>query len=442
MKLRTFDYPKLRLKSSQSERGFSLVEVLVAAAIISTAVVILSSGVNAMGKAKRKAAVINAAIALQAQLIDELSTEARFLNGAVPKDPLDMVDPVEIEITPTTGPNYRAVRDTDHFFNSNLQSCPGGFADISCTLRLRFNFRPNGTIWYAAYRITSNPNIDVPLGNLGTMHDNAFDITDYRSPLPDLLIKNSTSVSCMGPGEIGVSGINRNTGDVICLRGPGAAAPCDPDKFLKRFIAQDFGTHFQLVPDCVGAADARMWECPQNYRLAAIPDPRVFDSTYTGTPPLCRWEAQLSEPVGAGMSLTTTATQFLDTPPWPSRTISGIVCPRPPGGPNSYIANVDCTWASGAEVLGRCRTISSCSASDSPISVVPPGAIVGTTSGSGTDSINCSIVSKVTPPPGLPCLPIAESLSAIQNATISYAGSRTCTINPSITQELNATGSP
>lgn len=416
---------------NQNESGYSLIEVLVSLAIIGGAIATLTNGIFAMSAAKKKMAIANAAVALQSKLIDEFSNETRYFGVVVAgvydpnrvRDPMSLTNPITYSIEASNGGSSNVQRGVPAFFNENLQSC-GAFSP-SCQIQLQFNFQLMGSVHRAAYRISINPDLGIPFGNLGTMTTPAtnFAATDYRIPLPDILKKLSSEQKCDGPDDVGIREINRDTGEVKCLKKPDGGPACGPGTILKGYVAD---VNDRLVPNCAGAASARIWTCPDHYRLQSIPDPRVFDSQFSGPPPVCVWMAQASETVGTGVGPTTY--------------INGLACPRPggPDRPNAYIMNANCTTAYGAPSNGTCYTIPGCTTVGVvTLSPPPPTFIVpGPGTGPGTDSIFCQANAGVSDMSGC----AGGGIPGVYPGTVSFPGGRVCSLT--LPEQVSATGSP
>jgi hypothetical protein len=413
---------------NQNEKGYSLVEVLVSTAILGGAIFGLSSGIMAMNSAKKKMAVAYAIVALRSQLTDELGNEMRYLGVGADvnrvRDPLG-TPPISFGILASTGGSTAVVRNTNYFFNERLESC-GGFSP-NCQIRLQFDIQSSGGIYKAAYRIAINPDIGIPIGNLGTasLSPNSspyFAPADFRLSLPDILKKISSLQKCDGPDDIGMREFNRDTGEVKCLKKPAVGAACPAGTILKGYIASATD---ELIPDCAGAAIPRAWNCPPHYRLHSIPDPRVFDSEHPPTPaPTCIWVAQPSEVVGAGIV---------------SPFISGLACPRPggPDMPNAYAMTNTCTLVQGTPSSGICYPVPGCYGISTTPPPPPPPTLTGPAAGTGpgTDSISCFSTSGVSDMSGC-----ADGSPGVWPANVSFPGGRTC--NLTLPEYVPATGSP
>jgi prepilin-type N-terminal cleavage/methylation domain-containing protein len=402
-----------RLKMSRSNRGFSLIETLVAVAIVGTAVAGLSGAIVSMKQANDKSKTIYSALSLQSQIIAQIADEENFRASGV------AVAPNAIAGLPIAGVNVP--RNTITYFTNDLTACTafGG----SCTLSVLYDFSPDATsgVWRAAYRIRSSPTLDLAIANLGAPGNATFAVADYTVPLPDLVWKSQNALGCTGASDLALMGFDRNTGVPICLKKPVGQATCPAGKFSKTFTV-DYAAPGgpQLVLDCQlagqGVTSVR-WQCPPNYNLQTISNPKLFDPSYSGPAPTCVWRADATQTIGTTSS---------------AENLVGTVCPRPPGMPDTYTqTGTACTTANGASTAGSCMTIPAC-----PSSIVPfPATVPPTfsTSSSG-DSITCNSYPGLTPPAGTCFSP--GSADAIWYGVVSF-GPRTCTLT--IPQTVSAT---
>lgn len=406
-----------RSMKSPRDFGFSLVETMVAVAIVGTAVAGLSGALLSMKQANDKSKTIYSALTLQSQITGAISDEDNFRSSgaalALPSVRFKVGKPAPAHVSLAPG--------VTQFFTNDFDTCTafGG----SCTLSVVYDFQDDGTgLIRAAYRVRSSPTLDLSIANLGAPGTGAFAAGDYRLPLPDLVWKAQNTFGCTGATDLALMGFNRNTGVAICLKKPVGQPNCPTGGATAR-LAKTFKVDHtapggpQMVVDCQmgGGQPAKAWTCPTaEYVLQSIPDPRVFDASYTaGGSPTCVWRAASSEVI------PTTST---------AENLVGTVCPRPPSGSAYAQTTTTCSFSNGPQSAGGCMTIPAC-----PTSIVPFGATVLPTFNPavvGGDSISCTTNPGLTAPGG-GCFP--GSYSAIWYGRTTF-GPRTCNLTKPLTE--------
>ncbi len=409
--------PKARHKSRfhlfQNEAGVSFIESLAAAGIFSIAITGLSISLVQMGKARSRLAVVNGAIALQGYVIDAISRNSSYTDSPTVRaqwqagNETGMAFSINYVDANTNPRTVSFTPNEEKFFNKDLEPCVGGFANDGCTIKAVIDFNPFGAgtpasprFWKAAYRIITNPNLDIPVGYFGSATDapsTPFDVSDYRLAVPDLSNKTANVAACdPANNDVAVMGINRDSGAVTCLKRGPASNPnyvCPVGMLATKLVVVDGN---QLVPDCSPSGQTvvpptslvtmRQFTCPGDYALQTISDPRVFDP-----------RIPLVDGVNRPICILNAQTTGVAPIPAPVDPLATRICPRPPVAPHKYIHNLKCVVVEDPRPKGKCCTTPSCSGTmiefDTPDTLKPTLAagFQDATVPGNTDSVNCQV---------------------------------------------------
>lgn len=368
------------LNLGRNNLGMTLVEVLAASAIMGVGLLGLGMSINAVGKARAKTAVVNAAISLQSRIQDAITNPASYPDNAAFRTAIASGDATvvtglsNVQIS-DTNPPMNIPRNTFLYFNRDLAPC-GGFGDPDCVLRMEVDFR-NGIPVRGAFQIIINPTSNVIMAPFGSMKGptNPFPASDYKLALPTLSSKHEFMQGCDPTTDIGIMGVHRDTGQVTgCIGKPDPTAVCPDGRLGRGFV---LGPGNRLVLDCsVGQGYVpRRPTCGNLYALQTISDPRNFDPAFnTNSNITCRWIAQEQE--------------FRPRPP-NAQTINQRLCPRPSsyGGP-AYRHSHTCTLGLNAPVTGVGCSTAGCTATRTNFGPPPPPTPSFTVT---DDAVNCTV---------------------------------------------------
>lgn len=471
-------------KNNLRTRGFSLVETLIAAAIILTNLGVISSAVVQYGVVSRKQRIMTKAMDLEAAIHGAVSDPANYtfpVNTVTTID--DMItnyqfpDPFKLQINvENTATNIVAtmtnlVPTFSVYLNDKLDPCGGTFADSACVLRMEISrasltVPASGTPTFAfAYRISFNPANHIKVLNLGANHDDLFGDASQRPPpvnpttgkndynlyVPQFLLLANTQSDCVA-GTAGLTGFDRRTGLAQCLLAPTALEECGANQIAKGLTTALSGTRFQLRPICV---TTRQFTCGlansnasnEDYSMylfdPASIDPDYYNPVGAPLPPAAVNRCVISSATSSIFAATYTTSinvsevQFSNVCP-PRYNINNDCTLVSVTTPNGF-----CTYCPGnnRDIYGNCNV-----ATNNMIwasgPYTPVGSLISNNSGSpGTDSIRCYKPLDNTDLSGIPeCNPPLVEVSGvnrpIRRATIQYQAS--CAFDNSISETIDA----
>jgi Tfp pilus assembly protein PilV len=244
----------LFLRRAPAERGFSLVEALIGAALISITALGLGTTIHHLMQSRQKSQSVSLAVQTESSLVNAIQDPSSYASiadilksGGTPPNSFTLNVAVDAEKSFSIHPTQQL------YLDNNLQTC-NGFDDKNCTMMVALSgWGKNIPIpgqYSFAYSIESNPNIgNMPA--LGSASAN-FSTSDYILTVPSMTNTGKT-VQC-GVNAVGLLGVDA-AGDGICLYYSGNSATCKTDEIPKGFqvIADPGDTHryylsFQCVP--------------------------------------------------------------------------------------------------------------------------------------------------------------------------------------------------
>lgn len=447
-------------QSFQNENGVTFIETMVAAGIFSMAITGLSVALVQLGQSRSKVEMVNAAISMNSYITEDIADPSSYPDGATrtammagSKASLTLqVSYPDAKTGAIQNPVF--VPNVPLYFSRELIPCAGPSAN--CPIKAVIDFMsytvPTTThfYWKAAYQVSIDPASGVNIGNFGTQTLPFVNPTDFKITLPDLTNRTDDALGCSSATDVAIRGVDRDTGDVTCLKKADPLVECAPGKFPTRFnvIAN------RLVLDCADGdpsddVDGRTFTCPDNYALQTVTDSHVYDDrtalTISNTP-ACVFrgaQTQTAIPVSGdsgsvGVSLNTTSGAYTFT----GVTIKTGICPRPAVGGAAYAHNRSCNVVLVNNVAGQCCSIAGCSAPATLIPVAAPGTTPpATTLGTSVDQISCSLpTANVAAWPGACQWPCPAALPAYTEVRLSLGGDATCTFVGTLNQ--NPTANP
>lgn len=239
----------------RNSRGFSIIEALIAAALISIAALGLGNAVSKLSQSRQKSQMVSLSIGFEASMIAALQSpstysayKAQLQHGQIPTG-MSIIVPGDTPVTLTPGQTV--------YLTKNLQTCQG-FSDANCALQVSLSQLQNiGGQFSFAYFIQGNPKMPAmtPLGSPN--------LDDYSVTIPvDVYQDKGTDINCDDPTvDIGMMGIG-DDGKPICLQKPTAADTCATGTLAKGFqVIFDPGTkNFRLAFQC--STPLRVLTCP------------------------------------------------------------------------------------------------------------------------------------------------------------------------------------
>jgi hypothetical protein len=247
----------------RSEKGFSIVTALVAAALVSGAVLTLNSAMMGSFLSGVKSRIVARQIALESALTAGLQDPAQFTSG-VQSGMKAGNRPVGWDIT-YQGLTIATV-GTPRYFTVEGQTCTAAeFGTKACLVGVELDVKCTTAYCAAAYRVagsTSGAPTVATLGAPGIIGTAFVDPQDYSVPiLYDLFMGKQASANCVPNTDLAVHGLNRDTGTVNCLKKP--ANPCGVGTFPKTEVFNTSTGTMEL--NC--SAPALKLKCPSNYAL-------------------------------------------------------------------------------------------------------------------------------------------------------------------------------
>lgn len=323
------------------DRGFSTVEVLIAAGLIAASAAGLGTTLMMVSKAKTKASVVRNVLVLESNLTSSFSNDATYQNedlrqqllaGAALTAPL----PVRLseDLIVNAGQTVCLSMDLQLIQNS---ACD--FSNRAHAFEVSSQLRNISGAWRYAYQIRANPEITA-IANLGKISTEAFRDEDFRGLIPRESYDNDFVVSCdqdiNGDGVsdfVGMRSYDRVNQQVVCIPKPTAGCPIGTLATGIRFVSSAGGPG-QIEFNCSPALQAA--NCPDKYSLTQVNTARMMGA-------------------GSGLAGTCeyTASATVTSPTFTSTGVYGVFCPE-----DYEVANVSCQLTNITETAGSCPTFS------------------------------------------------------------------------------------
>lgn len=471
---------KLRQTSAQSEilseKGVSMIETLVAAGIFAIAMMGLSLSIVELGKSRVKVNSANAAVAIQSYLSASLGIADSYPEAT--RTQLIAGDSTNLAFT-LNYTNFKGEANQTATFNSgnqytvyfdkDLNTC-AGFGDGNCVVIARIGFAADQFVganaatgapedrfvWKAAYHVSTDPNANINIGHFGANLDPAtsaaFAASDYKLNLPDVTNKygmSTNQTTCnIANGEVAVRGVDRDTGQVYCLRKPGIET-C-PNGRLPRKLVLDLATN-QLRLDCfdgIGAAsekiNPRSFTCDSDYSLQFVQKSQDFfhwqGYNDTITAPTCVLRSASTETINYAATMPTSNLSGIpgintnDGSPAGDGEIAQLryqLCPRPPSGvAYTHDLNVGGIQLVGTTTVdGVCCEVSGCSVATVPVpgsTASDPATSDVVWNAADSDRVDLKFVSKRASWPAACQWPCAAAVPGRKIAAIRIVQNVTC----------------
>lgn len=345
----------LESRYETNRQGFSLVEVMVALALILISALALGWSINELRKNKIRSELISGVSAIESALTNELMDEANYADPAVKSALRAMTVPPGLEFrvqgTAVNRPfDFRISPGGTRNFDRRLNDCTT-YPSPDCNIQLELELAPQGGRMAYAYRLTTqNEEIARTLQyqGMGSQTNSAtFNSSEFKVTIPYEYYLNALLLMCDSTNAtVGIRGVNRDFGTVSCIQQP--QTPCPQGTLPKglRFEASTASVEF----DC--GAPAQTATCPSNYSLLQL-DTRSLDpaATKSGT---CVY----------------THARFASGPSYgPADSISGRVCPA------NYRSQSTCTLTNITQTNGWCPAQYTCTPNPSPL---PPTCVLTT----------------------------------------------------------------
>lgn len=242
IKWRTFisshHFQKVKLRG---QRGFSLIEALIGAALISITALGLGTSIRHLMQSREKSQAVSLAVQTESSLVNAIQDPASYSSiaealksGATPPQSFAL----GVAVDPAAGKSFNISPGQQVYLDNNLQTC-SGFSDSKCTMMVALSpwgkDIPIPGQYSFAYSIQANPSVsNMPaLGSSST----SFTKSDYMLTVPSL--NNTGKVVQCPNNSVGILGVDA-AGQAICLYYPDNTATCKADEIPKGF---------QVTPD-------------------------------------------------------------------------------------------------------------------------------------------------------------------------------------------------
>ena len=359
------------VKKISAKGGFSLVETLIAAAIILTNLGVISSAVVQYGEVSRKQRIITSAMDIEAAIHGAVSNPGNYSGAIIDSmittyrfpDPFTLTIAVENTSGPISALMTNAAPTFSTFLNEKLNPCGGNFTNNACVIQVEVSrapltsATPDAPSFAFAYRVRINPNINIKVLNLGVNHDDPFadpaavipppvnattGKRDYNVYVPQFLLLADTQSDCVA-GTVGMTGFDKNTGLAQCLRRPLGTDACPAGEFAKGLVTVLDAGPFKMKLICIPTLQFRCG-APiddasfMDYSMHRF-DPGSLDSEYT--------------PALANQCILTTEDASTAAVPFVSAANLGSMTVTNPCPPRYNLAS-DCTLDTVTTPLGQC----------------------------------------------------------------------------------------
>lgn len=288
------------LSKLKKKSGYSLIEVLIASAIVLTNLGVISSAVVQYGEVSRKQRIITLAMNIESSIHQSISDPAIYsimdpdlgagmkyfeymiTTGFPPQPPADPSAPffdlalrarepgplISVQVFPYTG-----------YFNDDLADCAPDFTNKNCVIKVeidRMKLAVATPTYAFAYRIQINPDIQIQVQNLGVSHNNPmpFVATDFNVFVPQYILLTEIQTLCAPGATAGLTGFNRDNGLGQCLQVPTALDKCDGNNMAKGLQAVFEAPTYKLKLICV---PTQRFTCGDPNAAVAITDPPQYD---------------------------------------------------------------------------------------------------------------------------------------------------------------------
>jgi type II secretory pathway pseudopilin PulG len=444
-----------------NSRGFSLIEPLIAGAILSAAILGTAVGLKALAAAHKKTQVVDNAIELEAQLLRAITQNSTYTSQGVaildalragqPAGPVALADGLTFDLCAQRIAGACAAGNADTLiqpgqtlcFGSRISNAPRVGAcdftvpdngdELQVFLSRMQSMNTTPPRYMIGYSITGNPSFGklALMGSATPVNLQALN-GDYSIQIPIDAYNTPTTTTCVPdttyPVIVGINGFDKTVSPptISCIRMPTTPLSCPPQTFPKTLRASQLpppSNDLLLTMDC--GPTARTMTCSPGYALENF-DPSTLDPAKPAATGSCVYRN--SSPAVSGTYQTN------------SGLISGHVCP-----PNYHVdftsPNTTCTIVSAVTAVnGTCPSTwspscTSCNGTSQDCTYINvPGAIAIPT-GVATASFDAATADtrlatcRLSPPPG--------ACGEHFDATIQMRAS--CVLN---TERMAAVGSP
>lgn len=290
--------------------GYSLVELLIAVAILSVSGLAFAWAFSQLAKNNTRLSLTSAVTSIEASLSSELLDEANYPT-AVRRELKDGLLPppsLKFQLTgETMGSNFSValLPGRPVGLTSQLQVC-NAFPSSDCPIQLLLAIAKSGSGFAYAYRIQAqHPSVALNYTGAGAglaASSSNFVPADYTVAIPLEYYLETMLLECPA-NSLAVKGIDTATGNVICISQPTVACP---DKRLPKRI------------EYVQASNSIELTCGSTIQTAACPPDYFLNSIDTRT---------LDGGIKTGTCVYHKASAISGPSLGPSRRIAGQVCP-------------------------------------------------------------------------------------------------------------------
>lgn len=263
--------------------GFSLIEALIGAALISITALGLGSSINHLMQSREKSQMVSMSIQTESALVNAIQDPANYTgvmealqhNGNPPEN-----FQLQVMVDPSSSKSFSIRPNQQIYLTNNLQAC-SGFDDKNCSLMVALSRWgkdiPIPGQYSFGYSIQTNPHTSnmPPLGSKDTSFASP---SDFVLTVPNLA-NTGKLVSC-GANAIGILGVD-SLGQALCLYYSDNKSNCKADEIPKGFqvSADPTDSHrYYLNFKCV--AMRRISCTKQDYSFENF-NPLALDSTGT-----------------------------------------------------------------------------------------------------------------------------------------------------------------
>ena len=219
--------------------GFSLIEALIGAALISVTALGLGSSINHLMQSHGRSKLISLAISTESALVNAVQDPSNYTTLQAGQPPPSNFQ-LQVVVDPTNNKYFTISPAQTLYLDENWQPC-SGFSDRNCLLKVTLSpwgkDIPVSGQYSLGYSIAANPS-SVTMPSLGNKDANFSSPSDYILTVP-ALSSDGKLVQCTAPNPIGILGVD-SAGQALCLYYPDAMVSCKADEIPKGF---------QVTPD-------------------------------------------------------------------------------------------------------------------------------------------------------------------------------------------------
>jgi hypothetical protein len=437
-------------KTTKLNPGFSIVEVLIASAIILTNLGVISSAVVQYGEVSRKQRIVTLAMGVESALHSAVSDPGTYNDVNIDSMVLGAGFHATFQLVLRGAPLPDitvAAFPYSNFFTDGLTPCagPADFSNRNCVLRIeidRLQVAATPPTYAFAYRIRINPSLQIQMQNLGVSQDDAFTTTrpleigvgtksDYNLYVPQYILMTNDQTLCSTTAAgttTGLTGFDSNTGRGHCLKRPEAADVCNGNQIAKGLRVIPDAGNFKMVLICV---PAQQFTCGlgnlnasfEDYSMR-IMDARSFDSDfYAISPGPLVAPAVPNRCIYTSESPSTYTATFTSAPNMRGLNATGM-CPRrynPVGTGCSFSAvsqpiQGSCECCDVRDFYGAC-TSSTTRYWNTTTQGFSPATITPQDYPASTDSVSCTL-SDTSPIPASCTAPGCDLVGAVTRPTV------------------------